>query len=50
MPELLDKIERSDVLVLGTPIYFYNVDAQLKTVMDRCFSRYTESEIKGHIL
>ncbi len=42
MPELLEKMIRADVLVLATPVYFYCMNAQLKTVIDRTVARYTE--------
>ena len=42
MKALLDKMVEADVIVLATPVYFYTMDAQLKTFIDRCVSRYTE--------
>lgn len=42
MADILDKMVQADVLVLATPIYFYNMDAQLKVVIDRVCPRYTE--------
>jgi len=42
MAEILDKMVRADVLVMATPIYFYNMDAQLKVLIDRTCPRYTE--------
>lgn len=42
MPELLQKMIDSHVLVLSTPVYFYCMNAQLKTVIDRTVARYTE--------
>lgn len=42
MKGLLDKMVDADVIVLATPVYFYTMDAQLKTFIDRCVSRYTE--------
>lgn len=42
MASLLDKMVEADVLVLATPVYFYTMDAQLKTFIDRCVPRYTE--------
>ncbi|RJP44103.1 MAG: flavin reductase [Desulfobacteraceae bacterium] len=33
--EVYGKLRRADVVVLATPIYFYNATAQLKTVIDR---------------
>ena len=42
MKDLLDKMVNADVIVLSTPVYFYTMDGQLKTFIDRCVSRYTE--------
>ena len=42
MKDLLGKMVDADVIVLATPVYFYTMDAQLKTFIDRCVSRYTE--------
>lgn len=35
MAALLDKILAADMLVLATPLYYYGMTAQLKTVIDR---------------
>lgn len=42
MPEILDKMVAADVIVLATPVYFYTMCAQMKTVIDRTVARYTE--------
>ena len=42
MGELLQKIIDCDVLVLSSPVYFYSISAQLKTVIDRTVARWTE--------
>ncbi|MGN1417284.1 MAG: flavodoxin family protein [Oscillospiraceae bacterium] len=42
MAEILDKMVNADVIVLATPVYFYTMDAQLKTLIDRTVPRYTE--------
>ena len=42
MGEVLQKIIDCDVLVLSSPVYFYSMCAQLKTVIDRCVARWTE--------
>lgn len=39
--EIIDKMIEADVIVLGTPVYFYTMCAQLKTLIDRCCSKYT---------
>ena len=35
MAEVLQKMIDADVIVLSSPVYFYSIDAQLKTVIDR---------------
>lgn len=35
MTMVIDKMKASDVIVLATPVYFYTMDAQLKTMIDR---------------
>ncbi|MDO5845702.1 MAG: flavodoxin family protein [Methanocorpusculum sp.] len=42
MAEILEKMIAADVIVLATPVYFYTMSAQLKTVIDRTVARYTE--------
>jgi len=38
MPELFDKMIAADGIILGTPIYFWGMTAQAKTVIDRSIS------------
>lgn len=42
MAEILDKVVRADVIVLSTPVYFYLMNGQMKTFIDRCLPRYKE--------
>ena len=42
MAEVLDKMIAADVIVMATPVYFYTMNAQMKTLIDRTCSRYTE--------
>jgi multimeric flavodoxin WrbA len=42
MAEVLDKMIAADVIVMATPVYFYTMDAQMKTLIDRTYSRYME--------
>ena len=39
--EILEKMVEADVIVLATPVYFYTMCAQLKTLIDRSCPRYT---------
>lgn len=50
MAEVLDKMVAADVLVFGTPVYFYTMDAQLKTLIDRTVPRYTELKGKAYLI
>jgi len=45
MAEVLKQMIAADVIVMATPVYFYTMCAQMKTLIDRTCSRYTE--IKG---
>ncbi len=42
MAAILDKMVKTDVIVMATPVYFYTMDAQMKTLIDRTVPRYTE--------
>jgi multimeric flavodoxin WrbA len=41
MAEILDKMIAADVLVMATPVYFYSMNGQMKTLIDRTYARYT---------
>lgn len=47
MAELLQKMIDADVIVLSSPVYFYSIDAQLKTVIDRTLARWLEVRDKA---
>jgi multimeric flavodoxin WrbA len=42
MTEILQKMIEADVIVMATPVYFYTMNGQMKTLIDRTCSRYTE--------
>lgn len=42
MAEILDKMVSADVIVMATPVYFYTMNGQMKTLIDRTVPRYTE--------
>jgi len=46
MAEILEKMIATDVIVMATPVYFYTMNGQMKTFIDRNYSRYTEIENK----
>lgn len=36
-PLIIGKMVNADIIVLSSPVYYMNIDGQLKTLMDRCF-------------
>lgn len=47
MPEIIEKIKKADIIVLGTPSYFYNVTGITKNFIDRFHPIYTDENISG---
>ena len=46
MPEILEKMIAADVIVMATPVYFYTMCGQMKTLIDRTCARYQEIKDK----
>lgn len=46
MASILEKMVQADVIVLATPVYFYTMDGQMKTLIDRTLPRYTDIKDK----
>lgn len=42
MASLLEKMIAADAIVLATPVYFYAMAGQVKTLIDRTYPRYKE--------
>lgn len=40
MAMVIEKMKEADTVVFATPVYFYNMNAQLKVVIDRSFCQY----------
>ncbi len=38
-PEIIAKMIKADIIVLTSPIYFYSVTGQMKTLIDRCYAK-----------
>jgi len=47
MQGLYQKIDESDAIVLGTPIYWYSSSAQMKLLIDRLRPYYGNKRLKG---
>jgi len=46
MAEVLEKMHWADVIVMASPVYFYSIDAQMKTVIDRTLAQWTKLDNK----
>lgn len=46
MTDIIEKMLLADVIVFATPVYFYSMDAQMKTLIDRTTPRYTDMSDK----
>ena len=44
--EVVEKMIAADVIVMATPVYFYTMCAQMKTLIERCCARYLEIKDK----
>ena len=40
VPSILDKMLEADIIVLATPVYFYSITGQLKTLIDRTYAKF----------
>lgn len=45
-PEILEKMIKADIIVLASPIYFYSVTGQLKTLIDRTYAKFMQMSDK----
>lgn len=47
MAAIYDKLEKTDIIILGSPTYFHNVSGSMKNFMDRCLPFYFSRELEG---
>ncbi len=46
MEQVILEMQKADIVVFATPIYFYNMSAQLKIVIDRTYCTYQNLHFK----
>jgi len=49
MQPLFQLMEASDAIIYGSPVYFHNVSAQIKAIMDRTFLFLVKMRLKGKV-
>ena len=47
---LLESIEQSDVIVLGSPVYYGNLSGQMRSFTDRLLFQYLDYNAKAQVL
>ena len=50
MEDVLEALKTADVIVLASPVYFYSICAQMKTMIDRCLAGYQQIRDKTFYL
>jgi multimeric flavodoxin WrbA len=49
MQPIYQQMEEADAIIFGTPVYFQNVTAQAKAIMDRTFRFLPDMRLKGKV-
>ncbi len=49
MQEMYQQLELADGVILGTPVYFINVSAQAKAIMDRTYALRKDRKLRGKV-
>lgn len=49
MQLIYEQLELADAVVFGTPVYFWNVTAQAKTIIDRTYSLLWTQKLRGKV-
>lgn len=45
--EVVDKIKKADIVVVGSPLYWHNMSGAIRTVLDRFYGNVSENEFRG---
>ncbi|MFH1090389.1 MAG: flavodoxin family protein, partial [Pseudomonadota bacterium] len=49
MQDIYEKMEAADGIIFGTPVYFTNVSAQAKIIIDRTYAFLVSGKLKGKV-
>ena len=48
VPEILEKMTGAEAVLFSSPLYFWGLNAQLKAIIDRTYSLYTNANLPDH--
>ena len=46
VPEILKKMINADIIILASPVYFYSISGQIKTLIDRSYAKFNSLKNK----
>lgn len=44
---VIDKLKKVDILVIGSPLYWHNINGMLRNFLDRCYGKVHATDFKG---
>ncbi|PWR70584.1 flavodoxin family protein [Methanospirillum lacunae] len=44
---IVRRMKKSDLIIIGSPVYFHDVNGQIKNLIDRSYSLWHERQLKG---
>lgn len=47
--EVLQKMKRADVLVIGSPLYWHNICGSVRNLLDRCYGPLEQGDLNGKL-
>jgi multimeric flavodoxin WrbA len=47
MKDIYKLLEQSNIIIFGSPTYFFNVSSRMKTFMERCNPYWFNKKLKG---
>lgn len=48
--EVIDRIRKADVIVMGSPVYWHNLSGLMRNFLDRTYGPFQEGEFSGRDL
>lgn len=47
LDDVLEKIEKADVLVMGSPVYWHNICGSVRNLLDRFYGKVAQGSLSG---
>lgn len=50
LDEVISKLKESDVIVMGSPVYWHNICGSIRNLLDRCYGVINQGDFSGKTL